>query len=144
MKQLIHFILLFLLAVWSSGCQENPENRQLKDNISKLERLSQDIVNTSKAKLDQLRNTPVEELTDASLAEVKKLRQFEYQVTTFPTNERASEIQHRMSMLGKEGWDCFDIQRRVSAENREEFMVFCKRLPDTLLRYVPPNLLPLP
>lgn len=77
--------------------------------------------------------------SDAPLDEVKKLRQFEYHVFRVPLQSDAAEVERKLTLLGKERWDCFHVER-LETDDDQELQFFCKRMPATPLMYVPRGL----
>lgn len=73
--------------------------------------------------------------TDQPMAEVKKLREWEYLVTSIPLEQGQTDYERTLNRLGKDRWDCFDIHQVT--EPRPALMIFCKRPPDTPLHFVP-------
>lgn len=93
-------------------------------------------------------NKAIEEIktqSEPSLREVEKLHQLDYTVVSFPLDSSAQSIEQSLDELGRNRWDCFHVERTVKVtreEKREtQLLVFCKRLPETYLRYIPKNFL---
>jgi hypothetical protein len=79
-----------------------------------------------------------------SVDELKKLHQFEYQVIHMPASTSAVAIEGTLNKLGEERWNCFHVEKLVTAveERREmKYVIFCKRPPETPLRFVPRTLI---
>ena len=76
-----------------------------------------------------------------SISEVDKLYQLEYTVVSFPLTSSAQRLEGALDELGKKRWDCFHVERSLKenaqGEKSAALLVFCKRLPETFLRYVP-------
>lgn len=72
------------------------------------------------------------ELSTKSSAEIEKLFQFEYFVEDIPLDLTAEEMNVRMTDLGKERWDCFNLEHVSKGFIR----VFCKRRPTSYLQYM--------
>lgn len=73
-----------------------------------------------------------DELKGMTTDEVNKLFAFEYRVQELPVTSTASEIERAIAALGDERWECFDVESR-----KETLLIFCKRRPQTYLRYIP-------
>lgn len=73
-----------------------------------------------------------DELKGMTTDEVNKLFAFEYRVQELPVTSTASEIEQAIAALGNERWECFDVESR-----KETLLIFCKRRPQTYLRYIP-------
>jgi hypothetical protein len=79
-----------------------------------------------------------------SVDELKKLHQFEYQVIHMPASTSALAIEGTLNKLGQDRWDCFHVEKLVTAEGERremKYVFFCKRPPATPLRYVPRTLI---
>ena len=76
-----------------------------------------------------------------SISEVDKLYQLEYTVVSFPLTSSAQRLEGALDDLGKKRWDCFHVERSLKenaqGQKSAALLVFCKRLPETFLRYVP-------
>lgn len=70
--------------------------------------------------------------TEDTTKEVEKLFTYEYQVLSFERDTKPTAIQESMAGAGAERWDCFHVEERD-----EDLLVFCKRQPKTMLRYIP-------
>jgi hypothetical protein len=81
---------------------------------------------------------------DVPLKEIEKLQQREYTVIRLPIDTSTEKIEGTLNEFGKNRWDCFHIEK-VPPSSREEkvgsFLFFCKRMPETPLRYVPQSLI---
>lgn len=89
-------------------------------------------------------DTSLQELANRSQetasGELSKLRQFEYRVVTFPLDAADASIEAKLNALGQEFWECFDTERtEISGDGA--IRVFCRRRPDTPLRFVPSTIL---
>lgn len=114
------FSLLFLSFVLVS-CDQNQES--LKKNIE--EKINSTIDEFSKS-------------SPQAIEEVKKLSQLEYHMEVFPLEVEPLIVERKLFELGKERWDCFSsFGRPRSGANSPEMVVLCKRMPETMLRYVP-------
>lgn len=115
---------LILLAALGSGCENQTPSQSTAEYLEELGEEIQKVIPTRKDSWD----------------EIKKLRQLEYQIFSFPQHTSTMEIAARLCAAGKERWDCFHIEKilPLSEEGSEEkLLVFCKRLVDTPLRYIP-------
>lgn len=126
MKKSVYLILLFVLFGFAGGC-DNPEQqqtaRQLENQLSK-----------GFTKLFHKKNGAGEE--------IEKLYQFEYTVFKMPAQSTSSQIEGMLNEMGRKRWDCFHVERSVGRESTDEtWMFFCKRNPETPLRYVPKTLI---
>lgn len=127
--QLLSIALCLGIIATSAGC-EKKDQKELQDQIVKTV-------------------TDLKSQAPDPIKEVEKLHQLEYEVVSFPLNTPPAALDAALDEMGKNRWDCFHIER--GAQLREEegqddkrevyLMVFCKRLPDTLLRYVPRNII---
>lgn len=120
------FLFILLLVLACTGCERSTQEELQK----KILRTVEDLKNQS----------------GEPLKEVEKLHQLEYHVASFPADSSARDLEAAMMSLGKNRWDCFHVERSLEKTRAEEkpelrLLVFCKRLPDTLLRYVPRHLI---
>jgi hypothetical protein len=80
-----------------------------------------------------------------SVDEIKKLHQLEYNVFTLALEDSAARYEGVLDELGKNRWDCFHVEKVFSTNKNGErvgkLLFFCKRAPDTLLRFVPKSLI---
>lgn len=80
---------------------------------------------------------------DASIKEVDKLHQLEYTVLSLPADGSAQLIEGALDELGRKRWDCFHVEKSTQVNRKgihsAKLLVFCKRLPETFLRYIPKN-----
>lgn len=80
-----------------------------------------------------------------SVDEVKKLHQLEYNVFTLALEDSAARYEGVLDELGKNRWDCFHVEKVFTNNEKGDrvgkLLFFCKRSPDTLLRFVPKSLL---
>ena len=68
----------------------------------------------------------------AAKEEVSKLFTFEYKVAEIDNSASSAQVEALLSGLGRERWECFD-----SAPLGGKLRFFCKRKPDTVLKYIP-------
>ncbi len=118
------FFLTFILSV--SSCDGTKSGEFQKTFEDKLQSALNDITKSSAP----------------SLEEVEKLSQVEYHVEVFPLESDSSRIKTTLNTLGKDRWDCFSSLARPGTEPKKpEMVVLCKRMPETVLRYVPRSLI---
>ncbi len=122
-------LILVILSVGLIACGDGKEAAR---KIDALQRNVEDLISSN----DTLKNLSTE---DAS-TELKKLRQFEYRIFSLPAGVNDDQIEAALNLHGKNFWECFDVER-VSKEEGVELRFFCKRKPETLLRYLPQTLL---
>jgi hypothetical protein len=113
-------IFLSLTFLAFSAC--NNSNNETEEQISELKSIASDLISKP----------------EITIEEVNKLRQFEYKIVKFPSGSTSEEIHNQLNELGKEFWDCFAVEK--SEEN--DLFIFCKKKPETPLRYVPKGILP--
>jgi hypothetical protein len=118
MKNSIKYYLLPFLLV-SFGCEDNPASDKLVEQV-----------------VDQFTGT-----SDDAIQELNKLKQYEYKVLEYPLDRSQAQIELELNALGKESWDCFGSERVLSTDQKPTLLVFCKRRPDTPLRFVPNSVL---
>lgn len=120
-RQVLLFLSVFLLV----GCES-------KDPEKKFSELWNQTVDVSNTALDQVSKLD----PDEAKREFRKLTQFEYQVRSVRPDISAAELQALLAELGKESWDCASPIQRTA-----DFLLVCKRRPESILRYVPQTLL---
>lgn len=82
-------------------------------------------------KLDQI--SPLKDETQKlAKEELNKLFSLEYKVVEVSSKLTADNLQIMLSELGQQRWDCFNVIHR-----EEGIWIFCKRKPETYLRYIP-------
>jgi hypothetical protein len=64
--------------------------------------------------------------------EVDKLFRWEYRVLEVPSETQAPELEARLTKLGDEGWECFDMTQTQTNQTR----ITCKRRPKSALSYL--------
>jgi hypothetical protein len=100
----------------------------------RLEQLSKDLketLSTTKDKVVEL-SPSSGDLKSLTTDEFRKLAAFEYKVTEVPRQASALELEAQLALLGAERWECFQID---PAETH--YRIFCRRRPETYLRYLP-------
>ena len=98
-----------------------------------------DTVKELNAELDRLTKTVTDFVQTAQVPEeLKKLQQFEYKVIEIPRATPSPDVENRLNELGKERWDC---TLGGSSATIESLTFYCKRRPDTPLKYVPKTFL---
>lgn len=75
---------------------------------------------------------------DYPIKEMAKLHQIEYKVFSFPGAQVNSTLESLLNKAGEQRWDCFHVQQNPATPS--ELLFFCKRMPETPLRYLPKNL----
>lgn len=127
MKNKIYlFCLLLIFAVTAAGCDSDFERQ------GQTEQLPPDVGRMLEGVLDK---------TAASGQELEKLYQFEYTVFRLPVESSPTKLEGLLNELGKKRWECFQVEKVFSKEeNSEMFVIFCRRNPDTPLRYLPRTL----
>ena len=118
-------LLLIILAVGLWGCDtSSPDVRKLTDEFSRT-------VDDARKRLSDL--TPSkDDIRSLTTDELAKLAVFEYKVIDIKKDTSTQDMQEVLAALGQERWECFDTQ-----DYRESLRFFCKRRPQTYLRYVP-------
>ncbi|HQH27138.1 MAG TPA: hypothetical protein PLP17_07055, partial [Oligoflexia bacterium] len=60
-----------------------------------------------------------------------------------PLDGTPEKIEGTLNEFGKNRWDCFDVEKAAptAEEPAGSLVVFCKRMPETPLRYVPQSLI---
>lgn len=129
----VSILLLLSLAMLCLACDH-------KDKIP--DHLSREAVKQMK----DWQQSVSELLKDSDIqAEVKKLRQKEYEVRSIPLNTKAEDIKDLLNSLGKENWDCLHMEKVLGSDLKTEsdakLLIFCSRKAETVLQYVPQNLL---
>lgn len=113
--------LLFLLS-----CQETAEK-----NMQDLGRHVKQLRDKAGEKIDQLSSSK-EQVSEMTSEEFEKLSIFEYKIEELPLKSETAEIEQLLSNLGKQRWECFDV-----LQTEKTLRIFCKRRPETYLRYIP-------
>jgi hypothetical protein len=125
------FLLLLPMIVMTASCNAQPDS----SNNSAADDLKKKIVEGFERLVKN---------QDVPLKEIEKLQQREYTVIRLPFDTPMEKIEGTLNEFGKNRWDCFHIEK-VPPSNREEkvgsFLFFCKRMPETPLRYVPQSIL---
>lgn len=107
-----------------------------RDDRKSLHQAWQAVSGASDSALQELKKLSPED----AAAEYRKLRQFQYKVLTMPASEAPQKIEETLNAQGQEFWECFHIERRMERDI-ENYLVFCRRRPDTLLKFVPQTFL---
>jgi len=98
---------------------------------------SKDTLKQVSSQVDELTRSIGDFVTRSEVPEeFKKLQQFEYKIVSLPAAISGIDLETELNKLGKERWDCFHFEKRLSGEI-SELEAFCKRRPDTPLKYVP-------
>ena len=104
------------------------------DTTEQIKKASQFIRDTADIALEEISNFS----SDDASRELKKLRQFEYRVFTLAADSTPEQFESKLNSEGLLYWDCFDVERRISpSDGTQQLQFFCKRRPDTPLKYVP-------
>ncbi len=122
--------LVVLIAFLVSGC-----NRSSSESSKYT---AEDIEAALRKGFSQLWQDP-----NLPIKEVEKLQQREYSVFTLPVDSDAKQIEKTLNELGKNRWDCFAIEKITSSapDKTDSLMFICKRMPETLLRFVPHSII---
>ncbi len=107
------------------GCNRK-ETKELQNQVSALTKSVTDLVGENVT-------------TKGAIDEVSKLQQYEYKVISIPHDSTSADIEATLNKYGKERWDCFSQDKHLSVEGsgREEIRFFCRRRPETPLRFIP-------
>ncbi len=129
----ISFVTLTLAAI--TGCDSKSKTAEIQNQIASLTKSVSELVGDSTTTKD-------------AMEEFRKLQQFEYKLQSFPADTLPIELEAALNRLGKERWECFHVDKRVAlAESkdgqppRQEIVLFCKRRPETPLRFIPRGLI---
>lgn len=124
---------VFLAA--SLGCDKKDAEQQ----ISSAQKTLNDALDKSTQKFNELSSLSTEDAT----TELKKLRQLEYSVSEFPLTSSREELEKFLKIKGEEFWDCFSVEMVPEFKVGEgaHLRIICKRRPQTMLQYVPQQLL---
>jgi hypothetical protein len=119
-------LLIFFLSLFFVACDQGASTEASKALLeSSLQTYVQDLV--GKENIDEFKKLTTKDAPE----ELKKLRQYEYKVITLTQFESDEELELQLNKLGNDGWDCFNLDKRL----------ICKRRPETMLRFVPNTLL---
>ena len=128
MSRLFFMMPVFLLcALLSCRGEPTPSDRSAQPS------LSEKVVRGFERLIDK---------PDLTVREVEKLQQREYLVRGLPIDASAARIEDTLNELGKDRWDCSAVEKPSSSgEKPAALLLLCKRIPETLLRYVPQSIL---
>ena len=115
----------------STGCA-GPDNEQTAKAVDKLSERLQMLLSEGDKTLDAVTSLS----SDQALGEFKKLKQFEYRIVSLPLSLSSEAQEQQLNQLGAEGWECFSV-----VPGTTEFRVYCRKRPDTPLRFVPNSVL---
>jgi len=77
--------------------------------------------------------------------EVKKLSKWEYEVFSIAIEDSPKKMEAALDEIGEERWECFHTEKifttSASGKRVGKLFFFCKRKPETLLKYIPKTLL---
>ena len=71
-------------------------------------------------------------LQNRTKEEVEKLFRWEYRVVEVPSSATSPDLEAQLSVLGEDGWECFDLVQRPADMTR----ITCKRRPKSALSYL--------
>ena len=129
-------LTLILAAVFAAlmGCDSKSKTAEIQNQLANLTKSVSDLVGDSSTTKD-------------AMEEFRKLQQYEYKLQSFPADTMPIELEAALNRLGKERWECFHVEKRMAAESKEptetarplrtEIVLFCKRRPETPLRFIP-------
>ena len=87
-----------------SSCRQSPVNkediRNLGDQINSLTTTAKEVFSSS----------------DISVDELKKLRQLEYAIFSFPSSDSNEQIAKFLTEKGLDRWDCFHVEKQRTKE----------------------------
>jgi len=132
MSRLIFSPLLFLASLSMLACENGSDA-----SVEKLRETFSNILDSSD---EAIRGLSALSPEDAK-KEINKLREFEYRVLEYPADVSAKALEVDLQALGALAWDCTPGPLRIIEDEKSVLMVFCKRRPDTPLRYIPQTLL---
>lgn len=121
-------MLVFIAAL--AGCDKATDTKELQRQVGDLTKVLTDYVGDA---------APTKE----ALTELKKLQQFEYKIISVPADTTPTALESSLNELGRERWECFHVEKRLNPADpaKSEIALFCKRRPETPLRFIPRNLI---
>jgi hypothetical protein len=142
MKNFILITLIFSISL--ASCNGSNFNDSNSENLNKK---IEDAIQSTFGDLGRTSKPHIEEFN--------KLSQIEYKVEIFQNDSSKTEIENRLNQLGKERWDCFSsFEKSIFINNKndsyentrsrnisKETVILCKRMPETVLRYLPKSLI---
>ncbi|RMG39456.1 MAG: hypothetical protein D6719_13235 [Candidatus Dadabacteria bacterium] len=131
MKKPFLFVLLLLFCLNAlSACQSRQDSSDNASEKALTEELAK-ILKEAKKVAGQVSpfNPDVQEKAQK---EFEKLFVFEYSVKRFPADIEDHRLEHELNSVGKQRWECFDVER-----DKDQLVFYCKRRPKTYLRYLP-------
>jgi hypothetical protein len=130
MRRASLYYFFLAAALCALGCDRD-KGKQAQDMLDSL-------VTSSERVLSGAGNLSSED----ALKEVRKLRQWEYQVISLPIETKPALIEARLDAEGMERWECFSVERTRDPETEKlNWLIICRRHPDTPLVYVPSQIL---
>lgn len=129
-------IALLFSAFLFAGCGGKEPNK----TPSQLEQIQQTVsgaASSANAALNELQKLS----PDDAVQELKKLRQWEYQVLRIAPDVPRVDLEKMLNDEGRENWDCFNVQQMPEPGGKIAYTVFCKRHPETPLSFVPQSIL---
>ena len=133
-------LLLCTLCLLSCDSAQDERLREPLKKVAEVQRNVEQLVGETHQLLKGMAPTvqPADLSKESAVAEVNKLRQFEYKVISLPLNSDARAIENALNNAGQEYWECFSAFNRPNTNALE---VYCRRRPNTPLRFVPQTLL---
>lgn len=119
---------LFLCSsLFVQGCDTTVDTSQIEELSKDLEQVLKD----TKSRVSEL-SPSSDDLKNMTTDEFSKLHAFEYKIAEFPRDKSAGELEDELTALGKERWECFEVEAL-----EKQYRLFCRRRPETYLRYLP-------
>lgn len=137
----IHILFLSIMAL--SGCNDShntsPSAQETPSAAPKMEDLSlsqllaglRDQFQDAAGGVQQALGPQGEVIQERTKEEVEKLFQWEYRVVDVEASLTADELERRLTELGSEGWECFNI-----VSSGQNSRVTCKRRPRSAINYL--------
>lgn len=120
------------------GCDSKSKTAEIQNQLANLTKSVSELVGDSSTTKD-------------AMDEFRKLQQYEYKLQSFPADTMPIELEAALNRLGKERWECFHVDKRTATVLNEptdparpvraEIVLFCKRRPETPLRFIPRGLI---
>ena len=135
MKLSKYILSLFYLAALS-GCDSAVDYaREVAPSTTRaVEREFEELI-------DILQEKGLIDKTVSSAEEIKKLYQIEYNIIEVDEHVSVNMVELELNAMGKNRWDCFYIHPINDKDGNKKLRIYCKRGPDTPLRYVPRTIL---
>ncbi len=113
-----------LVSVTLCGCDSRPEPT------------IEEVWNQARSATDTALNSVENLEAGRTKREFAKLTQYEYNIVELPLEVPTADLQRKLSVLGVDGWDCAPPLTRM-----EKLLIFCKKRPESFLRYIPQTFL---